>query len=413
MAKIATSYSSYQELLLDIDLYGNIIANSSLDKKEYYNILLSEYIKTNGDPSLKQRRYLLSDLVDSNFKVQYDNDIELLENEELFGFDEDSTSEEQDTQDDLEELDFDIPEDVAKELVGLTDSQRLEKANSLKYFKDKYKYTESIEEKLKTIVFDEDTEYTPLEFEDTYSLNVDLISSLLSKKNQEEELSFDDNDGIDYESYEEPEEYSDEDSEEAEEYQDEDTYEDTEPEEYQDEDTYEDNDSEEYQDEDSYEDSEPEEYQDEDTYSEEDYVDNDENSEYVEPVIEPPKKKPIQSPPPQVSITSDDEDLGFIDKNVVAFNPERRQEKKPVQKPQSKAPPTPYQISNKQQQSKMVKPEPNKTVDKANLPRTVRDFLRQYPNSEASFVLQFYSKQQVQKELMMGNIIKKGTKLHI
>ena len=48
-----------------------------------------------------------------------------------------------------------------------------------------------------------------------------------------------------------------------------------------------------------------------------------------------------------------------------------------------------------------------------NLPRDVRDFLKLHPNSDMSYVLKFYSKKEIDKQIRLGKIFTRKGKLMI
>ena len=46
-------------------------------------------------------------------------------------------------------------------------------------------------------------------------------------------------------------------------------------------------------------------------------------------------------------------------------------------------------------------------------PKEVRAFLRKHPRCEISFALKYFSKKEIERNILLGKIIKKGNKLHI
>ena len=57
--------------------------------------------------------------------------------------------------------------------------------------------------------------------------------------------------------------------------------------------------------------------------------------------------------------------------------------------------------------------EVSKEEDPINVPNDLREFLRQHPNSELSYVTQFYTKKEIEKQIKLGRVYKKRGKLFI
>lgn len=80
----------------------------------------------------------------------------------------------------------------------------------------------------------------------------------------------------------------------------------------------------------------------------------------------------------------------------------KKRKKKPKQKTKVSSAIEPIQKSVQRQENIKVQE-----------PTDLREFLRKYPHSDLNFVLQHFSRKEVQKALALGKVIKKGNKLHI
>ena len=382
MVKIATSYYNYQELLLDLEIFGSIIKAPPIDKDEYKKELFEEYKKLHPLPSLEDKRYELSDLVSTDYHITYMSEMELKEDEELVDFNMSAL---------VEEIGVD-------EVV--TEEQIEEFTSDVKV----------VEEVFATVKEDTSRIYS---FEQDSSLS----DSDESVDDESEDEEYEDEDTYEDDEYEDEEEYVDD------EYEDEDDYEEEEDiEEYVD-DEYEDEDSDEYDDE--YEDDEEDEYTfeeveesastiKEDSNKEESDIEEDEDDEYdyddeyEEDSVDNSttvtnynlSDTSSESTPKGVEQASGSD---FIDS---AFDDVEMTFIKPVENKQVNIPASPIRPQVQQVEVKEV-------VDRDSEPKTLREFLRKYPHSEVSFVLKYFSRKEVQKAIMMGTVIKKGTKLHI
>lgn len=83
MFEIPTLYTSYEELLLDLSIYGKVLCESNISYEVLKDLLFEEYKMSHPLPTLEDERYKLSSLVSSNYHIQYTNSVSLLDNEEL------------------------------------------------------------------------------------------------------------------------------------------------------------------------------------------------------------------------------------------------------------------------------------------------------------------------------------------
>lgn len=362
MFQIPTLYTNYQELLLDLDIYGKILTESSVNKDELKDLLFEEYKVTHPLPTLEDKRYELSDLVSSDYHISYASDLELAENEELVDLGA--------LNKDDEDFDVDgniiVPDSVKESYKYGSITDRVREELIEKYLLDDGdEFSGDVEEAegVFNTVESKAEIYSEAESDD-YSGGFDYI----------EDDSEDYDDGSDYsydeEEYSEEDEYEDDDD--SEEYEDSDEYE------YEDEDSEdEDDESEEYE----YEDNSEEGYDSNDEYKEEDNYTEGSNSYN------------------KVENSSKDVDVNHI---------EIKDEVNEVNIPT----PADIVLKNKESSSKVVVDKKEK-VDRDSEPKDLREFVRKYPRCEVSFALQYFSRKEIEKYLMMGKVIKKGTKLHI
>ena len=86
MQKIPTLYNNYQELMLDLDIYGKITAIPTPTLDELRDLYFEEFKQRKPFPTLEGKRYELSDLVSPEYKIAYSEMLELNENETLVDF---------------------------------------------------------------------------------------------------------------------------------------------------------------------------------------------------------------------------------------------------------------------------------------------------------------------------------------
>lgn len=83
MFEIPTLYTSYEELMLDLSIYGKVLCESNISYEDLKDLLFEEYKMNHPLPTLEDERYKLSSLVSSNYHIQYTNSVSLSDNEEL------------------------------------------------------------------------------------------------------------------------------------------------------------------------------------------------------------------------------------------------------------------------------------------------------------------------------------------
>lgn len=83
MTKIPTLYSDYRECMLDLDIYGKIVATPQQSIQELTETLFEEFQCRKPMPTLEYKRYELSRLVNPDFRIAYNKELELQDNERL------------------------------------------------------------------------------------------------------------------------------------------------------------------------------------------------------------------------------------------------------------------------------------------------------------------------------------------
>lgn len=81
--QIQTLHPDYRECILDIDIFGKIVATPQQSLDELTTALYEEFKRSKPFPTLELRRYELSRPVSSDYEISYDEDMELQDNEEL------------------------------------------------------------------------------------------------------------------------------------------------------------------------------------------------------------------------------------------------------------------------------------------------------------------------------------------
>ena len=202
MYNIETLYSSYQELLLDLDIFGRLVGSQGLDDKEAFkDLLFQEYAKARPIPTLESRDCELSEPVSADFHVSYRNELELAQGEEVVSWD-DEDEEDEEEQEGIYE-DVTMPDDFPKELFSKPMS--IEERDTLLTENAYFKASEELEdftgdadvvvdnfgtiEQSNELVYTEENDF---EYEDDSA---------------DDEFDYDDDEGFDYEddTYEEDE----------------------------------------------------------------------------------------------------------------------------------------------------------------------------------------------------------------
>lgn len=437
MRQIQTLYRSYADCILDMDIFGKLVAVPKLPISQLEELYKDEFMQKKPLPTLEQNRYELSRLVSQDYKILYNRALELQDNEELFDLAGDATY----SQFDFSSLKEMIPEvvevfhyensvtdDLRREIIEKYDLETGED------FKPGIAKTESLvgstQEDMSTRLTDEEIgvlgqgfsedELQSLEddstvFEDVYAGDEDSIWVDEDEgEESEDEDSESENDESDAEESDEDSEEDgiwasdeDEESEDSEEEEDsfwasdEDEEEDSEEDEEEESFIIED-DEEESEDEDeeeSYiiEDNEEESEEEEESFIIEDEEEDSQDEEEEESLIigdeEEPEPIEFEQPPPEarapVNIATDDIEDDLNVEKLLAQVTQARGQPKELEKPKEGV------------------------VDRSSEPTDIRQFLRKHPNSEESFVLQYFTKKQVSDALKMGKINRKGTKLRI
>lgn len=435
MTKIPTLYSDYRECMLDLDIYGKIVATPQQSIQELTETLFEEFQCRKPMPTLEYKRYELSRLVNPDFRIAYNKELELQDNERLLDLQSDLEASFENI--DFEDLTSLIP--TTKELFSyenhITDDMRSEIISKYdlstgEAFKPGINQTENIvgsvseddsltlsEEKINQLGVDEsEADITmaedPMEvvrFEDNseevkYEIEDDEVT--LDDDYSVEDDTIQDSESADYDSEEdESSDYDDYDSE------DEDNEYETETESDDDlatqktEDDYSDydSDSEEDSDDEGSDDDDYDDYDDydsEDTETEEEYNEEEDYDDYGESEDEPPDEVKNHG----VAEKSIDLDVSsFIDS--VQDEPVTKQSEHIVDKV-VETPITPLEVqsSNRPQQE---------IIDRTSEPTEIRAFLRKHPRCEYDFALKYFTKKQINDAIKIGKIIKKGNILKI
>lgn len=248
MYNIETLYSSYQELLLDLDIYGRLMESQSLDdKEEFKELLFQEYAKAHPIPTLESRDCELSEPVSAEYHVSYMHELELAQNEEVMNFDDDEDEEaEQEGIEASDDEDLSLPSDFPKELFQhpvpieerdniLATNKYFATANELEEFTGDVEEVENnfgsvtpseesifIEEPVQVdedVGEDEDEMYDYDDEDEDESEEEDIYEEEDSVESEDNSSDYTEDDDDMYSYDEDEEEYSDEDTEDTEGYE--------------------------------------------------------------------------------------------------------------------------------------------------------------------------------------------------
>lgn len=415
--------------MLDLRVYGKIISTPQQSIAEKRDSLFKEFKLCKPFPTLEEERYKLSPSVSLEYKINYDRQLIFNDNESAIDLSESGTvlktvSDEKPCEalsdnfryeskvtdrlrdEIIKKYDLDTGEVFAMGIASTEKkfgSVKFEISNIYDEEEDSGVLSEEekpVEEALEGADDEEVTEIEDLEgAEDSEEVEED-DSEEVDGDDSEEELDDEDEDLYDEDDYEdltEDEDSEDEDSDE-EDSEDEEDFEEDEEEDFED---SEDEDSEE-EDENLYEDEE-EDYEDEDSYV--DITEEDEDDEEVD---------------------EDDEDLegeyedleDNTDGSGVSTEEPVKSAPKTIAKPKFYVPEIEDEDVDsfiESRQEKPIKPETpvqeNTPVARApslQAPTDLRTFLRQHPNCKIEEVLKYFSKREVESEILKGRIIKRN-----
>ena len=447
MSKVATPYTSYDELMLDLDIFGTLISQPQPDLAELKEFLYEEYKRVHK-VTLESRRYELSDVVSADFHVNYVKDIELLEDEEELSWGTDSDIEMSEPEDD-EYADgiYDVPtqeeiQALEDEIVALTAEQQasvegvygsvevgsVENSGMVDMSFDNDLSDDNEVENDSASINEEENYGSGSGFVFAEDLTEDELNVKIDEEEDEEEedeeefgvdddedfLSSSDTSSFDSESEETVAESTDANDYESFDAEDEEEEEFGADEEESSEDTEDDEDFDDWSDTDGC--STQEEIQEPEVADIEDEDDEDWGQEPEPPVSQhvtapepvqptrvPERKQPISN----TGVSRDIKDIARRKKSEQAQRNKIEKQRQVASIPKS-VPPVPIMPPR---QEKKVDAEPK--INREDEPKDLREFLRKHPHSEVSFVLKYFSKKELQKAIMSGRIIKKGSKLHI
>ena len=459
--QISTQYENYQELLLDLDIFGRLSSTKQLDLNEYEELFYEEFKQQKPFPTMESKRYELSRIVDSSYRVEYIRQIELRENERLVDFNEESTDEKRslgdiDVSDDLKNLfhyenqvhDRDREEIIKKyslengellqgvrpeKLMGtiqedkslVLDDTEIENlgAEERQFHDESFEpVEEDIEQEDKYDGFEallgiDDTVETEPEIEDDSETDIED-----EEPDTEEEPEIEDDSETDIED-EEPETEDEEDYEpdieEEPETEDEEDYEpdiEEEPTEEKDDFLLE-NDQEPLNSETI--DSEETEQKNQDLSVEQLmqmlgsklHLDADQLKQMVTQTQEPIEQEPVeQKPVEDKSVEQEENGLEdfFSGTDEDDFFVENKPKEQAKELEQSKEQVAPKESEELQEQAKPTEP-----IDRSSEPTDLRAFIRKHPRCDYDFATQYFTPKQIAMEIKKGRIIKKGNMLKI
>lgn len=476
MTKIPTLYSDYRECMLDLDIYGKIVATPQQSIQELTETLFEEFQRRKPMPTLEYKRYELSRLVNPDFRIAYNKELELQDNERLLDL-------QSDLEASFESIDFEdltslIP--TTKELFSyenhITDDMRSEIISKYdlstgEAFKPGVNQTENIvgsvseddsltlseekinqlgvdeseaditmaEDPMEIVRFENNSEEVKYEIEDDevtldddYSAEDDTVPDSESADYDSEEDESSDYD--DYDSEDEDDEYETEtesddlDTQETDEdYDDYDSEseEDSDDEDYSS-DSEEDSDDEDYSSDSDEEDSDGD-YDDYDSDSEEDSDDYDDydsedtetEEEYNEDDSESEEDyddygESEDEPPDEVK------NHGVAEKSIDLDDDDfdvssfiDSVQDEPVTKQYEHIVDKVVETPITPLEVQSSNRPQQEIIDRTSEPTEIRAFLRKHPRCEYDFALKYFTKKQINDAIKIGKIIKKGNILKI
>lgn len=474
MTKIPTLYSDYRECMLDLDIYGKIVATPQQSIQELTETLFEEFQRRKPMPTLEYKRYELSRLVNPDFRIAYNKELELQDNERLLDLQSDLEASFENI--DFEDLTSLIP--TTKELFSyenhVTDDMRSEII--LKYdlstgeaFKPGVNQTENIvgsvseddsltlseekinqlgvdeseaditmaEDPMEVVRFEDNSEEVKYEIEDDevtldddYSVEDDTIQDSESAdydSEEDESSDYDDYDSEDEDNEYETEtesdddldtqetedDYSDYDSDSEEDSDDEDYSSDSDDEDYSSDSDDEGSDDDDYDDYDSDSEEDSDDYDDydsEDTETEEEY--NEDDSESEEDYDDYGESE--DEPPDEVKnhgVAEKSIDLDDDDFEVSSFIDSVQDE--PVTKQSEHIVDKVVETPITPLEVQSSNRPQQEIIDRTSEPTEIRAFLRKHPRCEYDFALKYFTKKQINDAIKIGKIIKKGNILKI
>ena len=474
MTKIPTLYSDYRECMLDLDIYGKIVATPQQSIQELTETLFEEFQRRKPMPTLEYKRYELSRLVNPDFRIAYNKELELQDNERLLDLQSDLEASFENI--DFEDLTSLIP--TTKELFSyenhVTDDMRSEIISKYdlstgEAFKPGINQTENIvgsvseddsltlsEEKINqlgvdeseaditmaedpmgVVRFEDNSEEVKYEIEDDevtldddYSVEDDTIQDSESADYDSEEDESSDYDDYgsededneyetetelddDLDTQETEDDYNDYDSDSEEDSDDEDYSSDSDDEDYSSDSDDEDSDDDDYDDYDSDSEEDSDDYDDydsEDTETEEEY--NEDDSESEEDYDDYGESE--DEPPDEVKnhgVAEKSIDLDDDDFDVSSFIDSVQDE--PVTKQSEHIVDKVVETPITPLEVQSSNRPQQEIIDRTSEPTEIRAFLRKHPRCEYDFALKYFTKKQINDAIKIGKIIKKGNILKI
>lgn len=332
--KFTSRYTSYDELLLDISIFGNMMKRQVFDKSKLKEYLYSEYQQSHQIPTMENLRYNFSDAVDKDFHVSYVSNLEMAEGESLFSLDDD---EDEDSLESQTQVGYSLSD------ISPLDSSDLD-------------------------VFTSVSDISALLKEKRISSDTDILLSNQSKVVQTPNIL-----------EEEPEVYHF--------ILTEDEIDDF------------DSDKEDFDDEEDEED----EYDDDDYYTSDSSSDNFEGDTYFYREETPSSSITHSSSGTQTDFFSSVIDSVSSDLDSSYFEPQQLSE--PISK--LKIDPVFIPVDKREVVSEITK------TPKSDEPTDLILFLRKHPNCEVSFALEYIPRKEIEKNLKIGRVLKRGNKLRL
>ena len=448
--KIETGYHSFEELMLDFDIFGTLVSEPQIPVEEYKEMLWADYRKTHL-VTLEAQRYKVGDIVRSDYDVHYYKSLSLGEDESEIDL---SLTDDEDFQEDSssDSKSYLYEQEIAEKFTEWVNIHNQPQQVTTVTTQESVDNTEDIFEDLPVLPDDKKSQVEDNFGTTEVGSEVNTVKGIVEdseevefftdevKEYSEEQIDDEDDEDEDWEVESEGETTDEEDEDdwgvESEDgtidEEDEEDEEDDWGVESEDEMTDEDN-------EEAEEDGWSTVEDDEDGWSNDGGVDTEQSQ--VEPsgsaVSTQTTQEVTQSTAPVESafsnkgITSSQIPISVPAPPILSQStptvkektsePVAKKKKKPKRVGESKSNKPTHKTSNSSgstvQKTQMLKSQVEKSVPQQvsviEEPKDIREFLRKYPHSDIDFVLKYFTRKDIQSALAKGRVIKKGNKLHI
>lgn len=415
--RIPTLCTDYDELMLDLKIYGKLISTPQQSFDEIRQALFEEFKLSEPFPTLERNRYELSRQVSNEYKIKYESEIVLQDNEELVDLTKDATE--------IKDISFEDLTPLVSSVKSLFVYEEQVTDNLRDSILAQYDLETGEELGIIDVAKTEET-FGSVKQDESLIVSDEEFNGMLGVSDEESDYDDDPDSYVDTDSYNEEsntEEYDEEGYDEEEEsYEDEEEPYEDEEEPYEDEEESYDEDEEGYdEDEEGYDEDESsteDEYIiDEDEYEDEDDPDSYEDSSDLEEKLTSAVSNSSENSSSSTFIehmtgekiedNSDDFDISSTFINNIKEKPKVPTKSNASFMPDLddidiKVPVVEQEVALKPIEVKPPVQEPTQ------VPTDLRAFLRSNPNCRVEVALKYFSKKEIEDAIKRGRIIKRN-----